>query len=42
MPAEVLAILALNWVLLLGLAVWLRGRGSNLDKKLQELEEGAR
>ncbi len=38
MPIEVYFILALTWVSLMGTALWLRKRGADIEKSLEELE----
>ncbi len=37
MPAEVIGVLALNWILLAAVSVWLLRRSSALDRRLEEL-----
>ncbi len=37
MPIEPIFVLALTWVSLLGTALWLRKRGADIEKSLEEL-----
>jgi hypothetical protein len=39
LPVEVSMVLALYWITLTGLAVWLVRTGSGLDRRLRELGE---
>ena len=38
MPIEPIFVLALTWVSLLGTALWLRKRGSDIERSLKEIE----
>jgi hypothetical protein len=38
MPIEPIFVLALTWASLLGTALWLRKRGADIEKSLEELE----
>ena len=38
MPTEVYFLLALTWVSLLGTALWLRKRGADIERSLEEIK----
>jgi hypothetical protein len=38
MPIEPYFVLALTWVSLLGTALWLRKRGADIERSLEEIE----
>ncbi len=38
MPIEVYFLLALTWASLLGTALWLRKRGEDIERSLEEIE----
>ncbi len=39
MPVEVLTVLAINWLLLLGVAAWLMRKDADLDESLRRRSE---
>ncbi len=38
MPVEVSMVLALYWITLMGLVIWLAWMGSNIDKRIRKWE----